>query len=69
MVTKYNTGQTVLIPAVIEAARTANGQVIYDVSAHTWEGIPEDEIIVDNRAISARAVQEFKEALAPKERW
>lgn len=54
MVTRYNTGQAVLIPAVIRSAREENGAVVYDVDFESWRGIPEDLVIVDER-VSARA--------------
>lgn len=54
MITKFNTGQEILIPAVIRSAREINGKIIYEVDANTWEGIPEDAIIVDNE-VSAKA--------------
>lgn len=54
MQTKFTTGQAILIPAVIRSAREINGKIIYEVDVNTWEGIPEDAIIVDNEA-SARA--------------
>ena len=54
MQSKYTTGQAILIPATIRAAREINGKIIYEVDADTWDGVPEDAIIVDNEA-SARA--------------
>ena len=54
MQTKFTTGQAILIPATIKSAREINGKIIYEVNADTWEGVPEDAIIVDNEA-SARA--------------
>lgn len=69
MVTKYNTGQAVLIPATIRSAREENGQVIYDVSADTWEGIPEDAIIVNDNAEAERAMQAFMNTLTRRNRW
>ena len=47
MVTRYNTGQAILIPATIRNAREENGIIIYEVDANPWDGIPEDAIIVD----------------------
>lgn len=55
MFTKYTTGQTVLIPAVIRSAREDNGKIIYEIDADTWRGVPEEQIIVDD-AVSANAV-------------
>ena len=54
MQTKYTTGQGILIPAVIRAAREQNGQIVYDVDANIWDGVPEDAIVIDNEA-AARA--------------
>lgn len=54
MVTRYTTGQAVLIPAVIRSAREENGAVVYDVDFDSWGGVPEDLVIVDER-VSARA--------------
>ena len=71
MVTKYNTGQAILIPATIRSAREVNGQVIYDVDANTWEGIPEDAVIVNDNAEAQRAMQAFMDTLMRRdgERW
>ena len=63
MVTKYTTGQAVLIPATIRSAEEQNGQIIYHVEADTWEGIPEDAIVINENAQSQRAMQAFREAL------
>lgn len=69
MVTKYTTGQAVLIPATIRSAEEINGQIIYHVEADTWEGIPEDAVIVNENAESQRAMQAFREALfTPRQR-
>ena len=54
MQSKYTTGQAILIPATIRSAKEINGKIIYEVDADTWDGVPEDAIIVDNEA-SARA--------------
>lgn len=54
MFTKYSTGQAVLIPAVIRSAKEINGAVIYEVDADHWEGVPEDQIIIDDK-ITAKA--------------
>ena len=68
MNTKYNTGQGILIPATIRSAREINGQIIYDVDANTWEGIPEDAIIVNENAESQRAMQTFVDSLLGRDR-
>ena len=55
MVTKYTTGQQILIPATIRDAREVNGQIIYGVdTGDLWEGIAEDQIVVDDK-VAARA--------------
>ena len=53
MNTRYTTGQSVLIPAVIKSAEEVNGQIIYHVDGEFWDGIPEDDIIV-NEEVTAR---------------
>ena len=61
MVTKYNTGQQILIPATIRSAREDNGKIIYEVdTGYAWDGIPEDQIVIDDK-ISARA--EFEKGI------
>ena len=54
MQTKYTTGQAILIPAVIKSAKELNGQIVYDIDANIWDGVPEDAIVIDNEA-AARA--------------
>ena len=55
MVTKYTTGQEILVPAVIRSAREVNGQIVYQVDTdRLWDGVPEANVIVDNQA-AARA--------------
>lgn len=54
MQTKYTTGQAILIPAVIKSAKELNGQIVYDIDANIWDGVPEDAIVIDNEA-TARA--------------
>lgn len=63
MITKYNTGQAVLIPATIRSAEEQNGQIIYRVEAEIWEGIPEKSIIVDENAEAQKAMQTFMDSL------
>lgn len=36
MVTKYNTGDAILIPATIRSAEERDGQIIYQVDANIW---------------------------------
>lgn len=68
MQTKYNTGQAILIPATIRSAREIDGQIIYDVDANTWEGIPEEAIIVNDSAESQRAMRTFMDGLLGENR-
>ena len=63
MQTKYNTGQAILIPATIRSAREIDGQIIYDVDANTWDGIPEEAIIVNENAETQRAMRTFMNGL------
>lgn len=67
MQTKYNTGQAILIPATIRSAEEINGQIVYKVDADTWEGIPEDAIIVNENAESQRAMKTFMNKLLGRE--
>ena len=68
MQTKYNTGQAILIPATIRSAREIDGQIIYDVAANTWDGIPEEAIIVNDNAESQRAMRTFIDGLLGEDR-
>lgn len=68
MQTKYNTGQAILIPATIRSAAEINGQIIYRVDADTYEGIPEDAIIVNENAESQKAMQTFMDSLLGRDR-
>ncbi len=63
MVTKYTTGQAILIPATIRSAEERDGQIIYHVDAETWEGVPEAAVIVDERAEAQRAMRTFMDSL------
>ena len=69
MVTKYNTGQAILIPATIRSAREDNGRIIYEVDAKTWDGIPEDAIIVNENAEAQRAMQTFMSEIMTNRPW
>lgn len=69
MNTKYNTGQAILIPATIRNAREENGKIIYDVDANTWDGFPEDAIIVDENAERQKALQTFMDGLLARNQW
>ena len=68
MQTKYNTGQAVLIPATIRSAEEINGQIVYRVEANTWEGIPEDAVVVNDNAESQQAMRAFLDTLLGNER-
>lgn len=63
MNTKYNTGQAVLIPATISTAEQIDGKIVYHVDADTWNGIPEDAIIVDEKAVAQMAMKTFLDSL------
>ncbi len=63
MITKYNTGQAILIPATIRSAEERNGQIIYRVDAEIWDGVPEESVIVDENAEAQRAMQTFMDSL------
>lgn len=69
MVTKYNTGDAVLIPATIRSAEEVNGQIIYHVDADTWGGIPEDAVVVNDNAASQRAMQSFLDEFKADNDW
>jgi hypothetical protein len=64
MNTKYTTGQAILIPAIIRSASERNGVIFYDVDADTWDGIPEDAIIVDDKAAALKAFNEAMRGLS-----
>lgn len=64
MVTKYNTGDAILIPATIRSAEEINGQIIYHVEADIWNGIPENAIVVNENAEAQRAMEIFSNQIA-----
>ncbi len=66
MVTRFNTGDAVLIPATIRTAEEIDGQIIYHVEANTWEGIPENAIVVNPDANIQRAMERFTEQLTQR---
>ena len=61
MVTKYSTGDKVLVPATIRSAETWDGNISYTVEVD-WT-IPEDRIKEDN---SNLAYEALAEALMPE---
>lgn len=63
MITKYTTGQAVLIPATIRSAEEVNGQIIYHVDADPWEGIPEAAVVLNDNAQVQSAMETFRRAL------
>lgn len=69
MVTKYNTGDAILIPATIRSAAERDGQIIYQVDADIWNGIPENAVISDERAQAQKAMQSFVRELTQAQRW
>lgn len=64
METKYSTGQAILIPATIRAAREENGVIIYEVDTNHWDGIPEDAIVIDDNASARKAFNKELENMA-----
>ena len=62
MVTKYNTGDIVLVPATIRSARQENDQIFYDVET-SWT-IPEDQVKPGDDMILLEAVKNLN-----FERW
>ena len=66
MVTKYNSGDVVLIPATILSARERDGQISYEVDAKSWD-IPENVIIKNENAEVQRAMESFSKQIA--QRW
>lgn len=68
MVTKYNTGDEVLIPAKVRSAAEKNGQTIYFVDTdNIWDGISEENIILNENSTKNIELQTFAEAIS--ERW
>lgn len=67
MVTRYNTGDAVLIPATITSAEERDSQIIYKVDANIWDGIPENSIIRNEDAEVQRAMESFSKQIA--QRW
>lgn len=64
MITKYTTGQNVLIPATIRSAREENGKVIYEIDHDYWNVIPEDSIVINNQVSAEVAFNRAMESLA-----
>ena len=62
MITKYNTGDAIFIPAKIERAEERDGKIIYSVDANTWE-VPEDTIIENDAAKIQDALRAFSNTL------
>ena len=67
MLTRYNTGDAVLIPATIISAEERDSQIIYKVDANIWDGIPENAIIRNENAEVQRAMESFSKQIA--KRW
>jgi len=60
MVTKYNTGDSVLVPVTIESAVSGGGKVFYHVIAQgEWlkKVFPEDEIKLENPTTACDGVR------------
>jgi hypothetical protein len=69
MVTKYNTGDSVLIPATIRNAEERDGQIFYNVDADIWEGFPENAIVSNEKAAVQKAMISFERNLTQAQRW
>lgn len=54
MQSKYTTGQAILIPAKIRAVEERDGAIFYKVDTDIWDGIPEEQIVTDDK-VAARA--------------
>lgn len=68
MVTKFNTGDEVLIPAKVRSAAERNGQIIYFVDTdNIWDGISEENIILNENSTKNIELQSFVEEIS--ERW
>lgn len=67
MVTKYNTGDPVLIPGTIRSAEEVNGQIIYRVDAEIWDGIPESAIVENPNAEIQRAMERFSRQIVEEQ--
>ena len=50
MITKYNSGDLVMIPAEIEEARDTNGTITYNLKANLYD-LPEESIRPNTEAI------------------
>lgn len=71
MVTKFTTGQAILIPAKIISAREENGVILYNVEPQ-WGDIPEEAITVDEQAAAQGAFNRAMEKLSrdiPERYW
>lgn len=62
MVTKFNTGDMIMIPARITSARESNGVVLYDVE-YTWEPVREDQVVPAPEAVTQEAFDRLREGL------
>lgn len=61
MVTKFNTGDTVMVPATIREARDMDGKIMYHVDA-PWE-VPEEYIEESKTAIMFDAFRKLNDAM------
>lgn len=62
MITKFNTGEAVLIPATIASAEEVDGEITYEVDAKTWR-VPENMIIKNEEAQKMDALRTFVNTL------
>lgn len=68
MVTLYNTGDSVLMPATIKSAEEIDGKIFYIVEADLYDKIPEEAIIVNKDAQIQNAMKTFLDDFRA-ERW
>lgn len=68
MIARYNTGDSVLIPAKIESAEEIGGKIVYNVRADLFDKIPEDAIVANKEAEIQNAMKTFLDDFSI-ERW
>lgn len=64
MVSKYTTGQTILIPATIRGVEERNGNIYYKVDADLWDGVAESDVIFDDKASAKVAFSKAMQKLS-----
>ena len=68
MVTKYTTGDRVLIPGVVTSMREQDGVIYYNVDTYSWDGFPEEDI-TPRETMSTRETMEFMQRINEKAGW